>query len=74
MPQCTEAQLNASKDNEIHNIVNLIASKAKFFAKSWDQPASPTAAETLLDNIAKVYHLSISPQHFADNMYKVVGQ
>ena len=47
---------------------------AKVFAQSWDQALSPTAAETLLDNIAKLFQLSISPQQFADNMNEVIGQ
>ena len=34
---------------------------------------SPTAAEVLLDNIAKLFQLSISPQQYADNMNKVIG-
>jgi raffinose/stachyose/melibiose transport system substrate-binding protein len=33
----------------------------------------PTAAEVLLDNIAKLFQLSISPQQYADNMNKVIG-
>ena len=37
------------------------ASKAKVFAQSWDQALSPTAAEMLLDNIAKLFQLSITP-------------
>ena len=70
----TESQLSASKDKDFLEFVYGIASKAKFFGQSWDQAASPTAAETLLDNIAKLYQLSISPQQFADNMNKVIGQ
>ncbi len=34
---------------------------AKIFAQSWDQALSPTAAETLLDNIAKLFQLSDHP-------------
>jgi raffinose/stachyose/melibiose transport system substrate-binding protein len=49
------------------------SSKAGNFAQSWDQALPPTAAETLLDNIAKLFQLSISPQQFADNMNKVIG-
>ena len=70
----TESQLSASKDKDFLEFVYGIASKAKFFGQSWDQAASPTAAETLLDNIAKLFQLSISPQQFADNMSKVIGQ
>jgi raffinose/stachyose/melibiose transport system substrate-binding protein len=35
---------------------------------------SPTAAEKLLDNIAKLFQLSITPQQYADNMNQVIGQ
>jgi raffinose/stachyose/melibiose transport system substrate-binding protein len=70
----TESQLNASKDKDFLNFVFDIASKAKFFGQSWDQALDPTAAETLLDNIAKLFQLSISPQQFADNLNKVTGQ
>jgi len=70
----TESQLSQSKDKDFLEFVYGIASKAKFFGQSWDQAASPTAAEALLDNIAKLFQLSISPQQFADNMSKVIGQ
>jgi raffinose/stachyose/melibiose transport system substrate-binding protein len=49
------------------------ASKAKSFAQSWDQALPATAAETLLDNIAKLFQLSITPQQWVDNMNKVIG-
>ena len=35
---------------------------------------SPTAAEVLLDNIAKLFQLSITPEQFATNMNAVIGQ
>jgi raffinose/stachyose/melibiose transport system substrate-binding protein len=70
----TESQLAQSKDKDFLQFVYDIASKAKFFGQSWDQALDPTAAETLLDNIAKLFQLNISPQQFADNMNKVIGQ
>jgi len=51
-----------------------IASGAKSFAQSWDQALSPTAAEVLLDNIAKLFQMSISPQQFATNLNAVIGK
>jgi raffinose/stachyose/melibiose transport system substrate-binding protein len=51
-----------------------IASGAKNFAQSWDQALSPTAAEVLLDNIAKLFQLSISPEQFATNLNATVGK
>ena len=62
-----------SKDADFLKFVYDVSSKAKVFAQSWDQALSPTAAETLLDNIAKLFQLSISPQQFADNMNAVIG-
>ena len=70
----TDSQLGASKDAEFLSFIYDTASKAKVFAQSWDQALSPTAAERLLDNIAKLFQLSISPQQFASNMNQVIGQ
>lgn len=50
------------------------ASGAKNFTQSWDQALSPTAAEVLLDNIAKLFQLSISPEQFATNLNATIGQ
>ncbi len=65
--------LTGSKDADWLKFVYATAANAKVFAQSWDQALSPTAAETLLDNIAKLFQLSISPQQFAANMNKVIG-
>ena len=69
----TDSLLTGSKDEAWLKFVYGTASGAKVFAQSWDQALSPTAAEVLLDNIAKLFQLSISPQQFADNMNKVIG-
>jgi len=69
----TEGQLSGSKDADWLKFVYGVASGAKVFAQSWDQALSPTAAEVLLDNIAKLFQLSISPQQFASNMNQVIG-
>jgi raffinose/stachyose/melibiose transport system substrate-binding protein len=61
-------------DNAWLNFVYDTAANAKNFQQSWDQALSPTQAETLLDNIAKLFQLSISPQQFATNMNAVIGQ
>jgi raffinose/stachyose/melibiose transport system substrate-binding protein len=50
------------------------AANAKSFSQSWDQALSPTSAETLLDNIAKLFQLQVSPQQFASNMNAVLGK
>jgi len=69
----TTSMLSSSKDAAFLKFVYNTSAKAKVFAQSWDQALSPTAAETLLDNIAKLFQLSISPQQFASNMNKVIG-
>lgn len=69
-----DAQLAASKDADWLKFQYNIAKNAKSFAQSWDQALSPTAAETLLDNIAKLFQLSITPQQFATAMNGVLGQ
>jgi raffinose/stachyose/melibiose transport system substrate-binding protein len=69
-----DSVLAASKDAAFLKFIYDTASKAKVFAQSWDQALSPTAAEALLDNIAKLFQLSISPQQFAANMNQVIGK
>ncbi|MEO3801763.1 extracellular solute-binding protein [Nonomuraea sp. B1E8] len=69
-----DKEFAASDDAEFLNFVYNIAVNAKSFAQSWDQALSPTAAEVLLDNIAKLFQLSISPKEFATNMNAVIGK
>ncbi|SEG97377.1 raffinose/stachyose/melibiose transport system substrate-binding protein [Nonomuraea solani] len=69
-----DSQFAASKDAAFLNFVYGIASNAKSFAQSWDQALSPTAAEVLLDNISKLFQMSISPQQFATAMNAVIGK
>jgi raffinose/stachyose/melibiose transport system substrate-binding protein len=70
----SESKISSSKDPEFLKFVYDTASNAKVFAQSWDQALSPTAAEKLLDNIAKLFQLSITPQQYAANMNQVIGQ
>jgi len=70
----TESQLASAKGADFLKFVYDVSSNAKTFAQSWDQALSPTAAEALLDNIAKLFQLSISPQQFVSNMNAVIGQ
>jgi raffinose/stachyose/melibiose transport system substrate-binding protein len=70
----TESQLKATKDGEFLTFIYDVSSKAKVFAQSWDQALQPTAAEKLLDNIAKLFQLSITPQQFASSMNEVTAQ
>ena len=68
------SQLSSSADAEFLKFVYDVSSKAKVFAQSWDQALSPTAAAMLLDNISKLFQLSISPQQFATNINAVIGK
>ena len=65
--------LSSSQDAQFLTFVYDVSSKAKVFAQSWDQALSPTAAERLLDNIAKLFQLSISPQQWVSSMNEVIG-
>jgi raffinose/stachyose/melibiose transport system substrate-binding protein len=69
-----DAQLASSPDAEFLKFVYDTSVNAKTFAQSWDQALSPTAAETLLDNIAKLFQLQISPQQWVDSMNGVIGK
>jgi raffinose/stachyose/melibiose transport system substrate-binding protein len=69
-----DSAFGATKDADFLKFVYGIASNAKAFSQSWDQALSPTAAETLLDNIAKLFQLSITPEQFVSNMNAVIGK
>ncbi|MER6293675.1 extracellular solute-binding protein [Streptomyces althioticus] len=69
----TEKLLAEADNAEFLQFTYDVASKAKVFVQSWDQALSPTAAETLLDNIVKLFQLSISPQQFASNLNAVTA-
>ncbi|GIH15466.1 extracellular solute-binding protein [Rugosimonospora africana] len=66
--------LYTGDDAQFLKDMSSIASKAKVFAQSWDQALSPTAAETLLDNIAKLFQLQVTPQQWVDNLNGVIGK
>jgi raffinose/stachyose/melibiose transport system substrate-binding protein len=70
----SDAKLGASPDAEFLKFVYDTSANAKVFAQSWDQALSPTAAETLLDNIAKLFQLQITPQQWVDSMNGVIGK
>lgn len=70
----SDAQFGSTPEAPWQKFVYDVASNAKSFQQSWDQALSPTAAEVLLDNIAKLFQLSISPQQFATNLNEVIGK
>jgi raffinose/stachyose/melibiose transport system substrate-binding protein len=61
-------------DEEFLNFVYDSSSSAKPFIQTWDQALSPTATEALLDNVSKIFQLSITPEQFVDSMNGVVGK
>lgn len=69
----TQGLLAGSKDAAFLRFIYDTATKAKSFGQSWDQALSPTEAETLLDNISKLFQLSITPQQFATAMNAAIG-
>ncbi len=70
----SDAKLSASPDAAFLKFVYDTSANAKVFAQSWDQALPPTAAETLLDNIAKLFQLQITPQQWVDSMNGVIGK
>jgi raffinose/stachyose/melibiose transport system substrate-binding protein len=68
------AGLFVGDDAQFLKDMSSIAQNAKVFAQSWDQALSPTAADTLLDNIAKLFQGQIKPQQWIDNMNGVIGK
>jgi raffinose/stachyose/melibiose transport system substrate-binding protein len=70
----SDAKLASSPDADFLKFVYDTSANAKVFAQSWDQALSPTAAETLLNNIAKLFQLQISPQQWVDSMNGVIGK
>jgi raffinose/stachyose/melibiose transport system substrate-binding protein len=62
------AKLSGSADAKFLQLVYDVVSKAPNFQQSWDQALSPTQAETLLNNIDKLFLLQSSPDQFATAM------
>ncbi|MFJ2264519.1 extracellular solute-binding protein [Streptomyces sp. NPDC087844] len=69
----TEKLLAASKSADFLQFTYDTATKAKVFGQSWDQALTPTPAATMLDNIVKLFQLSITPKQFASNLNAVTG-
>jgi len=70
----SESSFGSDGAGDFLKFVYNTSANAKTFAQSWDQALSPTAAEKLLDNIAQLFQLSITPQQFATNLNQVIGQ
>ncbi len=72
--QGADSKIGSSEDADWLKFLYDVSSNAKVFAQSWDQALQPQAAEVLLDNIAKLFQLSIAPQQFADALNAVTNQ
>jgi len=69
----SDAKFGSSPDAGFLKFLYDVSANAKTFAQSWDQALSPTQAETLLDNIAKLFQLSITPDQWIANMNGAIG-
>ena len=70
----SDSLIGAGEDADWLKFQYDIASNAKSFQQSWYQALPPTQAEVLLDNIAKLLQMSVTPQQFADNLNAVTGK
>ncbi|MEZ0492713.1 extracellular solute-binding protein [Kineococcus sp. TBRC 1896] len=68
-----DEQFGGSEDADWLTFVYDLASEAPAFQQSWDQALSPTAAEALLENIEKLFGLTITPEEFAQAMNATNG-
>src|SRR4029079_4702401 len=71
--QGSDSKFPSGRDGDFLKFIYDVSSQAKSFAQSWDQALSPTQAETLLDNIAKLFQLSITADQWTDNMKHAIG-
>lgn len=69
-----DSQFAGSDDEAWLQFIYDTASQAANFEQSWDQALSPSAAETLLNNIEQLFGLTITPEEFATNMNATLGQ
>lgn len=69
-----EDKLKGTDDKDFLTYVYSLINDAPNFTQSWDQALSPTVATALLDNISKLFLMSITPQQFADAMNATIGQ
>jgi raffinose/stachyose/melibiose transport system substrate-binding protein len=69
-----DSKFASSDDADWLQFIYDVASQAANFEQSWDQALSPSAAETLLNNIEQLFGMAITPEEFADNMNATLGQ
>jgi raffinose/stachyose/melibiose transport system substrate-binding protein len=69
-----DSKFGSGPDADFLKFIYDTSANAKNFAQSWDQALSPTAAETLLDNIAKLFQLAVTPDQWISNLNGVIGK
>lgn len=68
------SQLNSAQNSDWLNFVYQAVQKAPSFQLSWDQALGPTPANAVLTNLSQLFLKQITPQQFAANMNKTIGQ
>lgn len=72
--QGADSKLASSPDAAFLQSVFNMVKDAPNFQQSWDQALSPTQATELLNNIAELFLLKISPEQFATAMNATIGK
>ena len=67
-------QLSSAQNSDWLTYVYNTVQKAPSFQLSWDQALGPTPAQAVLTNLSQLFLKQITPQQFADNMNKTIGQ
>lgn len=67
-------QLNSAPHNDWLTYVYNTVQNAPSFQLSWDQALPPTPAQAVLTNLSQLFLKQITPQQFAANMNKTIGQ
>ncbi|HEY7419152.1 MAG TPA: extracellular solute-binding protein [Ktedonobacteraceae bacterium] len=67
-------QLSSAPNSAWLEYVYQSVQKAPDFQLSWDQALGPTPANAVLTNLSQLFLNKITPQQFADNMNKTIGQ
>ena len=67
-------QLSSAQNSDWLTYVYNAVQKAPSFQLSWDQALGPTPAQAVLTNLSQLFLKQITPQQFADNMNKTIGQ
>lgn len=69
-----EDQLKKSEDADFLTFTYNLASNAPHFQLSWDQALPSTQGDAMLTNLDQIFLKKITPEEFATNMNKTLGQ